>query len=187
MVKVLFCSEKYIKDNSNLSDNAFGKNLLPAIRQAQDIYCQQIIGSTLYHKLIDLVDTGDIGEPENALYKELLDEYVRDYILYQTLVQIVPVLSVKLSNYGTTLSNDQYLVNLSQGDAELIEKHYSILADFYARRLQEFILNNCDALDVDACTCNGIRANLNNAATTGPFLGGIRGRKLVNGPITYKK
>lgn len=187
MVKVLFCSEKYIKDNSNLNDNAFGKNLLPAIRQAQDIYCQQIIGSTLYHKLIDLVDTGDIGEPENALYKELLDEYVRDYILYQTLVQIVPVLSVKLSNYGTTLSNDQYLVNLSQGDAELIEKHYSILADFYARRLQEFILNNCDALDVDACTCNGIKANLNNAATTGPFLGGIRGRKLVNGPITYKK
>lgn len=187
MVKVLFCSEKYIKDNSNLNDNAFGKNLLPAIRQAQDIYCQQIIGSPLYHKLIDLVDTGAIGDNENALYKELLDEYVRDYILYQTLVQIVPVLSVKLSNYGTTLSNDQYLVNLSQSDAELIEKHYSILADFYARRLQEFILNNCDALDVDACTCNGIKANLNNAATTGPFLGGIRGRKLVNGPITYKK
>lgn len=187
MVKVLFCSEKYIKDNSNLNDNAFGKNLLPAIRQAQDIYCQQIIGSTLYKKLINLVDTGAIGDNENALYKELLDEYVRDYILYQTLVQIVPVLSVKLSNYGTTLSNDQYLVNLSQGDAELIEKHYSILADFYARRLQEFILNNCDALDVDACTCNGIKANLNNAATTGPFLGGIRGRKLVNGPITYKK
>lgn len=187
MVKVLFCSEKYIKDNSNLNDNAFGKNLLPAIRQAQDIYCQQIIGSTLYHKLIDLVDTGDIGEPENALYKELLDEYVRDYILYQTLVQIVPVLSVKLSNYGTTLSNDQYLVNLSQGDAELIEKHYSIMADFYARRLQEFILNNCDKLDVDVCTCEGLRANLQTAATSGLFLDGYRGRVLVKGPVSYKR
>lgn len=187
MVKVLFCSEKYIKDNSNLNDNAFGKNLLPAIRQAQDVYCQQIIGSTLYHKLIDLVDSGDIGEVENALYKELLDEYVRDYILYQTLVQIVPMLSVKLSNYGATLSSDQYLVNLSQGDAELIEKHYSILADFYARRLQEFILNHCDGLNVDVCTCDGIRANLKNAATTGIFLGGQRGRKLVQGPVSYKR
>lgn len=187
MVKVLFCSEKYIKDNSNLSDNAFGKNLLPAIRQAQDVYCQQIIGSTLYHKLIDLIDEETIGEPENAIYKELLDEYVRDYILYQTLVQIVPVLSVKLSNYGTTLSNDQYLVNLSQGDAELIEKHYSILADFYARRLQEFILNHCEDLKVDVCTCDGIRANLKNAATTGVFLGGIRGRRLVQGPVSYKR
>lgn len=187
MTKVLFCSEKYIKENSGLNDNLFGKSLLPAIRESQDIYLQQIIGETLYKKLIGLVDEGTIGDDENALYKELLDEYVRSYMLYQTIVQVIPVTNVKLSNYGTTLSDDQYLVNLSQGDAELIEKHYSILADFYARRLQEFILNHCEDLKVDVCTCDGIRANLNSAATTGIFLGGIRGRKLVNGPITYKK
>ena len=187
MTNILFCSESYIKTNSGLNDNLFGKSLLPAIREAQDIYLQQIIGETLYKKLIGLVDEGTIGDVENALYKELLDEYVRSYMLYQTIVQVIPVTNVKLSNYGTTLSDDQYLVNLSQGDAELIEKHYSILADFYARRLQEFILNHCEDLKVDVCTCDGIRANLNSAATTGPFLGGIRGRKLVNGPITYKK
>lgn len=187
MTNVLFISEDFIKTNSGLNDNLFGKSLLPAIREAQDIYLQQIIGETLYKKLIGLVDEGTIGDDENALYKELLDEYIRSYMLYQTIVQVIPVTNVKLSNYGTTLSDDQYLVNLSQGDAELIEKHYSILADFYARRLQEFILDNCDALDVDACTCDGIKANLNNAATTGVFLGGIRGRKLVDGPITYKK
>ena len=187
MTNILFISEDFIKTNSGLNDNLFGKSLLPAIREAQDIYLQQIIGETLYKKLIGLVDEGTIGDDENALYKELLDEYIRSYMLYQTIVQVIPVTNVKLSNYGTTLSDDQYLVNLSQGDAELIEKHYSILADFYARRLQEFILNHCEDLKVDACTCDGIRANLNSAATTGPFLGGIRGRKLVNGPITYKK
>jgi hypothetical protein len=187
MTNILFISEDFIKTNSGLNDNLFGKSLLPAIRESQDIYLQQIIGETLYKKLIGLVDEGTIGDDENALYKELLDEYVRSYMLYQTIVQVIPVTNVKLSNYGTTLSDDQYLVNLSQGDAELIEKHYSILADFYARRLQEFILNHCEDLKVDVCTCDGIRANLNSAATTGPFLGGIRGRKLVNGPITYKK
>ena len=187
MTNVLFISEDFIKTNSGLNDNLFGKSLLPAIRESQDIYLQQIIGSTLYKKLIDLVDNETIGDVENAVYKELLDEYVRSYMLYQTIVQVIPVTNVKLSNYGTTLSDDQYLVNLSQGDAELIEKHYSMLADFYARRLQEFILNNCDALDVDACTCDGIRANLNNAATTGIFLGGQRGRKLVKGPVSYKQ
>lgn len=187
MTNVLFISEDFIKTNSGLNDNLFGKSLLPAIRESQDIYLQQIIGETLYKKLIDLVDEGTIGDDENALYKELLDEYVRSYMLYQTIVQVIPVTNVKLSNYGTTLSDDQYLVNLSQGDAELIEKHYSILADFYARRLQEFILNHCEDLKVDVCTCDGIRANLNSAATTGIFLGGIRGRKLVDGPVTYKK
>ena len=187
MTNVLFISEDFIKTNSGLNDNLFGKSLLPAIREAQDIYLQQIIGETLYKKLIELVDEGTIGDDENALYKELLDEYIRSYMLYQTIVQVIPVTNVKLSNYGTTLSDDQYLVNLSQGDAELIEKHYSLLADFYARRLQEFILDNCDALDVDACTCDGIKANLNNAATTGIFLGGQRGRKLVKGPVSYKQ
>jgi len=187
MTKVLFCSEKYIKENSGLNDNLFGKSLLPAIREAQDIYLQQIIGETLYKKLIQLVNDDTIGDDENAIYKELLDEYIRSYMLYQTIVQVIPVTNVKLSNYGTTLSDDQYLVNLSQGDAELIEKHYSIMADFYARRLQEFILNHCEDLKVDVCTCDGIRANLNNAATTGIFLGGQRGRRIVPGPVSYKR
>lgn len=187
MTNVLFISEDFIKTNSGLNDNLFGKSLLPAIREAQDIYLQQIIGSTLYHKLLELVDEGTIGDTGNTIYKELLDEYVRSYMLYQTIVQVIPVTNVKLSNYGTTLSDDQYLVNLSQGDAELIEKHYSIIADFYARRLQEFILNNCEALDVDACTCEGIRANLQNAATTGVFLGGQRGRVILPGPPSYRK
>ena len=187
MTNVLFISEDFIKTNSGLNDNLFGKSLLPAIREAQDIYLQQIIGSTLYHKLLELVDEGTIGDTGNTIYKELLDEYVRSYMLYQTIVQVIPVTNVKLSNYGTTLSDDQYLVNLSQGDAELIEKHYSIIADFYARRLQEFILNNCEALDVDVCTCEGIRANLQNAATTGVFLGGQRGRRILPGPSSYRK
>lgn len=187
MTNILFISEDFIKTNSGLNDNLFGKSLLPAIRESQDIYLQQIIGSTLYKKLIDLVDSETIGDVDNALYKELLDEYVRSYMLYQTIVQVIPVTNVKLSNYGTTLSDDQYLVNLSQGDAELIEKHYSILADFYARRLQEFILNHCNELNVDVCTCEGIRANLKNAATCGIFLGGGRGRRLVSGPVSYRK
>lgn len=187
MTNVLFISEDFIKTNSGLNDNLFGKSLLPAIREAQDIYLQQIIGSTLYHKLLELVDEGTIGDTGNTIYKELLDEYVRSYMLYQTIVQVIPVTNVKLSNYGTTLSDDQYLVNLSQGDAELIEKHYSIIADFYARRLQEFILNNCEALDVDACSCEGIRTNLNSAATCGVWLGGCRGRVILPGPPSYRK
>lgn len=187
MTNILLISEDFIKSNSNLNDNAFGKNLLPAIRQAQDLYLQQIIGSILYDKIISLVDEGTIGDPENAIYKELLDNYIRSYLLYQTLVQIVPMLSVKLSNYGATLSSDQYLVNLSQKDAELIEKEYSIIADFYCRRLQEYILNYSKELGVDECSCESIRANLQSAASTGLWLGGARARKITSVPPSYKQ
>lgn len=187
MTNILFISEDYVKSNSNLNDNMFGKNLLPAMREAQDVYLQQIIGSTLYNKLIDLIDQETIGETENALYKDLLDNQIRPYLLYQTLVQLIPVINAKLVNFGSSQSNDEHLVNLSQGDVAVLTGHYQNMADFYCRRLQEYILNNCNTLGVDACTCEGIRSNLNSAATTGIFLGGQRGRKIVPGPISYRR
>lgn len=187
MTNVLMVSESYIKENSNLNDNCFGKTLLPAIRQAQDIYLQQIIGSSLYNSILGMIDNETIGDTGNSIYKELLDDYIRPYLLYKTINQIIPMLSVKLSNYGATLSSDEYLVNLTQGEAELMEKEYSNAADFYCRRLQEFILNHCDMLNIDECTCNSINANLQSAATTGIFLGGQRGRKIVPGPISYRR
>lgn len=187
MTNILFLNEDYVKTNSGLNDNVFGKSLLPAMREAQDIYLQQIIGSTLYEKLIQLIDDETIGEAENAIYKDLLDNKIRPYLLYETLVQLIPVINEKLANFGTMLSNDEHLVNLSQGDVVVLTGHYQNNSDFYARRLQEYILNNCDVLGVDACTCEGIRSNLNNAATTGIFLGGVRGRRIVPGPTSYKR
>lgn len=187
MTNILFVSEDYVKSNSNLNDNMFGKNLLPAMREAQDVYLQQIIGSTLYNKLIDLIDQETIGETENALYKDLLDNQIRPYLLYQTLVQLIPVINAKLVNFGSSQSNDEHLVNLSQGDVAVLTGHYQNMADFYCRRLQEYILNNCNTLGVDACTCDGIRSNLNNAATCGVWLGGQRGRKITNRPVSYRR
>lgn len=186
MTNILFVSEDYVKSNSNLNDNMFGKNLLPAMREAQDVYLQQIIGSTLYNKLIDMIDQETIGETENALYKDLLDNQIRPYLLYQTLVQLLPVINAKLVNFGTSQSNDEHIVNLSQGDVAVLTGHYQAMADFYCRRLQEYILNNCDSLSIDTCTCEGIRASLNSAATCGIWLGGSRGRIIVNGPVSYK-
>lgn len=185
MTNILMVSEKYIKENSSLSDNCFGKSLLPAIRQAQDLYLQQIIGSQLYRTILGMIDDDSINDSANTVYKELLDDYIRPYLLYQTINQIIPILSVKLSNYGATMSSDQYLVNISQGDAVLLEKEYSIIADNYCRRLQEFILQHNDVLDVDICTCEGIVANLKSSASCGIWLGGMRSRRIVKYPPLY--
>lgn len=187
MTNILFISEDYVKTNSNLNDNMFGKNLLPAMREAQDVYLQQIIGCSLYNKLVELIDNEEIGDSGNTLYKDLLDNQIRPYLLYQTLVQLIPVINAKLVNFGTTLSNDEHLVNLSQADVVVLTGHYQNMADFYCRRLQEYVLNHCEDLGVDSCSCESIKANLRNAATCGIFLGGVRGRRIVKGPVSYKK
>ena len=187
MTNILFISEDYVKSNSNLNDNMFGKNLLPAMREAQDVYLQQIIGCSLYNTLIQLIDNEEIGDSGNTMYKDLLDNQIRPYLLYQTLVQLIPVINAKLVNFGTTQSNDEHLVNLSQGDVVVLTGHYQNMADFYCRRLQEYILNHCGDFNLDECACASIRANLNSAATSGVWLGGIRGRIITNKPVSYKK
>ena len=187
MTNILFCSEDYIKSNSNLSDNMFGKNLLPAIREAQDAYLQQIIGCSLYNTLIAMIDNEEIGDTGNTVYKDLLDNQIRPYLLYQTLVQLIPVINAKLVNFGTTQSNDEHLVNLSQGDVVVLTGHYQSMADHYCLMLQNYILNHCEDLKLDTCQCNAIKANLHSAATCGVWLGGQRGRRIISGPISYKK
>ncbi len=187
MTNILFISEDYVKSNSNLNDNMFGKNLLPAMREAQDVYLQQIIGCSLYNTLIQLIDNEEIGDSGNTMYKDLLDNQIRPYLLYQTLVQLIPVINAKLVNFGTTQSNDEHLVNLSQGDVVVLTGHYQSMADHYCLMLQNYILNHCEELKLDTCQCNAIKANLHSAATCGVWLGGQRGRRIINGPTSYKK
>lgn len=179
MTNILLISEDFIKEQSNLNDNLYGKLLLPAIREAQDIGLQTIIGSCLYKKLLDLVDSGDIAEEEYVAYKDLLDNKVQDYLLYKTLANINPIINVKLANAGTVLTNDEHLTNLTQGEADLVEKHYQNNADFYAKRLQAFLKANREAfpeLECD-CICAGeIKPTLDSASSCSIYLGGTRGK-----------
>lgn len=179
MTKILLVSEDYIKTNSNLNDNVWGDYLLPAIREAEDIGLQSILGSCLYKKILYLVDENLIGESENIAYKELLDEYAQEYLMYQVITDLVPIIGAKLANLGTVISNDEHVLNLSEKERSNLKHYYEMRADFYARRLQEFLLNNRESFpELKDCDCDRIKANLQSAASTGIWLGGFRGRRV---------
>lgn len=180
MSKVLLTSEDYIKTNSNLNDNVWGDYLLPAIRSAQEIGLQQILGSCLYNTLVGKVDDGSIAETENVAYKTLLDDYIQDYMMYQVITDLIPIIGVKLANIGVVISNDEHVQNLTEAERNNLKQYYQYKADWYCRRLQEFILENKNAFkELDECQCSKIKANLDSAASTGLFLGGFRGRKIM--------
>lgn len=175
MTNILLISEDFIKTNSGLNENVWGSYLTPAIRDAQDMGLQSIIGTSLYKSIMEEIDNNTLTEDN----KYLLDEYIQIYLMYQTISDLVPIIGVKLTNLGVVVSNDEHLTNLTQGDRELVQNFYKNKADFYAKRLQEFLLNNKEAYPaLDECTCEGMKANLYSSASTGLFLGGLRGRRL---------
>lgn len=177
MTNVLLVSEDYIKTNSTLSDNYFGKYLTPAIIEAQDMALQTILGSCLYNKILTIVEDGTIKDLENAAYKGLLDEVIQPYLLYKVLSNSVFYANIKLANMGTVVSNDEHIVNLSQKDIDLIEHNFINKCDFYARRLQEYLLNNSSSFpELDVCACKQIKANLKSAENCGLWLGGPQGK-----------
>ena len=178
--KVLLTSEDYIKTYSNLNENVWGDYLLPAIRTAQDIGLQQILGSCLYNALLEMVDSGSITATTNQAYKVLLDDYIQDYLLFQVITDLVPVIGVKLANIGVVMSNDEHIENISETERNNIKQFYQYRADFYCRRLQEFILGNKEAFaELEECQCSKIKANLDSAASTGLWLGGIRSKLII--------
>lgn len=172
--RIYLISEDDIKTFSNIADNVWGEYLSPAIWEAQEMGLQTILGECLYNDILEKVSEDDV--PEH--YSFIIDNYIQDYLLYKVISDLVPIIGVKLGNLGTVVSNDEHVQNLTSTERSNLQHHYQIKADFYARRLQEILLEDAELFGLDECTCKRLKSNLSSAASTGLFLGGARGRHL---------
>lgn len=176
MSKVLLTSAGYIKANSELLDNYEESKLLPAIRKCQDIELTEALGSSFVGKLCALVESDDIKKDENKLVKELLDDYIRPYLLYLVLGEVCFVGGQKITNYGIAVSTDEHLESLKLADRMQVKDYYRNIASDYLNRMQRFIIGNHSSL-TEIMKCDDtlkIHPNLSSSADTGIFLGGKR-------------
>lgn len=134
---------------------------------------QSVIGTSLYESLLRKVTGGTLTEQ----YKELVDDYIQWFLLYQVLSDVIDVIDVKLVNMGTVRNRDEYVDNISDSERVRLKHNYEYKADWYCKQLQTYLLDNKDQFEeLDECTCNNIKANLQSAASTGIWLGGYRGK-----------
>ena len=173
MTNILLISEDTLKTYSHLNDNVWGKSLTPAIITAQDIYLQKFLGSCLYKKVLELVKSGEIRNENYAMYKELLDNYIANFLIYQTLANIIPEISTKITNMGLVTSSDEHVQNVTQGERDLVMGQYQKYADAYCKMMQDFLKENRDSFPELNC-CGA--PNLDSSAETGLWLGGTRSK-----------
>ena len=177
MTNILLISEELLKEQTPISDNLFGKYIMPSIRESQDIHLSQILGENLLDEIYYRVEHNQI----TGDYKTLVEDYCQPYLLYQTQVNLIPYMNVKLANIGSVVANDEHIVTLSKSDIDNYSTNVQYKADFYARRMQEFLLDKKDIFGIDDCSCNRIKANLDSSASIGLWVGGYRGRILDKG------
>ena len=170
MARVFLISEATMKKNSVVNNNVDGMYLLPAIEYAQDAGLQPIIGTKLYDKLMDLVETGQITGATD--YKYLLDEYVTQYLINKVTADIQIPLSYKMRNQGVVqqTADNTYVPNMK--DLQYVIQHYQNQADFYGNRMSDYLRANRmkypEYCSVDSCA--DMPSN-KGAYNTGIFLG----------------
>lgn len=185
--EILLSNEDYVRGVTLIDNNIQSKYLLSSIREAQEVSLQEIVGSIMLKKLKNLVADGSIQDSGNTAYKSLIQES-QLFLAYQTVANLCLVCSVKISNGGLQVTSDENLTALDIEDTFTVQTHYQNKADFFAKRLQKFILQNIKNYpEISESRCNEMRANLYSAANTNVFLGGKRGKgRYIFPPYLYK-
>ena len=141
-------SETTLKKRTVVNENVNAKYINPSIENAQEMGLQPLIGTMLYRKLCTLVSQAQqdkekgINDPANADYKLLLDEYVTPYLCNKTLADLQVALFAKIRNEGVVTSQDQQTQQLSKGECDFIREHYDSRANFYGKRMIDYLCAN---------------------------------------------
>lgn len=177
---VLLVSEDYIKTNTSISDNICGDFILPSIYFAQHQYLEEFLGSAMVRKLQELVAEDTINLVENVKYKELLDDYILDYLAYMVVVEVIVATSFKISNMGSTRTDGEKESNISYNEVMKLKDYYKDKADYIQYRTQRFLIahyNDYPELS-NYKSVEDLQPNLYSAADVPIFLGGYRSKHL---------
>lgn len=187
MKEYLFTSEEKVKGLTAISDNVESKYLLPAIREAQEVYLQEIIGQPLMDALKEYISHDGRGSFNASYssafrrhcgiqYKRLLDK-VQYYLAYKSVAELILKVSYKITNMGTVKTSDENVQNATYNEIILQRDYYVSRADYYCLMLQNYLLENkAQYPELSDRKATQINATLKSAASCGIFLGGARGK-----------
>lgn len=78
MTDVLLISEAKLREFTDINNSVDSSLLVNAIRESQDIELQRVLGTLLYNKILSDVE----GSTISGNYKDLLDNWIQNYLLY---------------------------------------------------------------------------------------------------------
>jgi len=143
MTDTFLISEAKIRQYTDVNDSldtAFIKN---AIRTAQDIYLQRIIGTVLYNKLLADVDASTLtGE-----YKTLVDDYIQDFLLYATYWESLEAIYIRPKNNGLlNATGGENSQSVGRDLYEVKRQSTQNKLQYYSERLTSYIIEKQNVL-----------------------------------------
>lgn len=141
MSKVLLISTDRLKNNTQVSKNVDDADLRNCIIISQDISLVEAIGTALFDKIQDLVETGQINDTGYTEYHTLLVDYIQPYLTQQALYFGMDNFLMKWVNVGLQVSFTEQSGQVDLGAYKTIKNNIKSIAEFYAARLRQYL---CD-------------------------------------------
>jgi hypothetical protein len=135
---VYFISVTFLKDNTPINENLDDKLLKSAIKESQEIYIRDVIGSGIYDELQDQAYNGTLTTPNTTL----LDSYIAPCLKYYTLTEAMLPMTFKFMNKSVASRNSENATPVSTQELTLIEQRYRDKAEYYAERLRDYLKEN---------------------------------------------
>ena len=142
MAYVLFISEAKLKDSTAINLNVDPEILLPYVLQAQRIYIETKLGTTLYEKLESLITAGTIGNVGNEAYKTLVDEFIGDCLPSFAFHMCIPYLRFKTENGNIYSKTSETGTALSTEEAQHLREEVRNNAEYFLERMIKYVTNN---------------------------------------------
>lgn len=175
----MLVSPDAIKGTGELDYNVDDVMIGSAIRTAQNVYLQDIIGSTLLERIQELVYNAIVGSGESiddedkVMYKTLLDEYIENVLINKTMVEITTKVSFKIRNVGVAQNSEENINASSLANIKYIRNNYETLFCDSLNRMVEWLDENKAAFpELEVCQCGKSKPNLKKRyANTNIYLG----------------
>ena len=134
----LFITRNDIIKNTPLQGAIDADALLPFVRTAQDKYLKNLLGTVLFFYLQDQIAA---GTPFTGTYADLMDDYIKNTLIWYSAVEYIPFSSVQFKSNGAVKQQSEQGVAPSKGEIDYLKQISQTNADYYALRLQNYLIS----------------------------------------------
>jgi len=171
MANALFISEDYVKRNSVIDDNVDIKLILPAIKDAQEMFLHPCLGTQLYKGLKDRIVAGTTTSEEDTL----ITEYIAPMLVKYVQLELVDNLLIRYNNKSVSKKSSEDTQPIGYTDYQSQLDRYTHKAQWFKQRLIDYLASNASTFPeyYSAVDSSDIVPE-NNAYTSSFYLGNSR-------------
>lgn len=136
MTTTLLISEAKVRAFSDINESVDDSLMVNAIREAQDIVMQPIMGTKLYNALIEKIDNNSLS----GSYQTLVDDYIQPALVYASLYNITENVYVRTRNNGLlTPTGGENSINVDKNMYDTKRQSIFNKQQFYSDQLSRYL------------------------------------------------